>query len=148
MNSKTIQYIGLGAIAYIILTNLGGWLAQKISIGSIKVKLGSTTAMGQNMTLYIPVINSAPVSYPFEGFQGLLRWGQNPLAQILINQPITITASDTTTIPVQIFVPFANLGTQLIDIIASGNWLAGATIQGTLRAGGMNVPISQPIQLL
>lgn len=146
--NKYLQYAGWAALAYIVFTNLGGWLAQKIEVGAIKMKLGATTPSGQNITLQIPVINKSPVSYPLEAFRGLLQWGENPLAQVFINNPVTITGNSTTTIPVAVFVPFANLGSQLVDIISQGNWLAGANIKGMLRAGGVNVPIQQSIQLL
>lgn len=148
MNNKTIQNLGLLALAYVIITNLGSWLGSKISVGSIKMQLGQTTPAGQSITLQIPVINKAPVSYPLERFAGVLRWGENPLANVIISQAVTITGGTTTTIPVSVFVPFANLGTQVVDIITNGNWLAGANIKGTLRAGGVNVPIEQSIQIL
>lgn len=145
---KVIKWAGIAALAYVVLTNIGSWLSQKISIGAIKMQLGQTSPSGQQITLQIPVINKAPVSYPLEAFQGLLQWGENPLANIIISNPVTIAASNTTTIPVSVFVPFANLGTQIVDIIQQGNWLAGANIKGVLRAGGINVPIQQSIQLL
>jgi len=67
---------------------------------------------------------------------------------VIINQEVTITGNATTEIPVSVFIPFANLGTQLVNIISEGNWLAGAKIKGMLRAGGINAPIEQSIQLL
>lgn len=146
--NQLINYAGIAALVYVVATNLGGWLTSKISIGAIKMKLGPTSPTGQNLTLYIPVKNSAPVSYPLESFQGMLFWGQNPLAQVIINQEVTITGNAITEIPVNVFIPFANLGTQLVNIISEGNWLAGAKIKGMLRAGGFNVPIEQSIQLL
>jgi hypothetical protein len=78
----------------------------------------------------------------------MLFWGTNPLAQVIINQEVTIAGNATTEIPVNVFIPFANLGTQLVNIISAGDWLAGAKIKGLLRAGGVNVPIEQSIQLL
>ena len=146
--NQLINYAGIAALVYVVATNLGGWLTSKISIGAIKMKLGPTSPTGQNLTLYIPVKNSAPVSYPLESFQGMLFWGNNPLAQVIINQEVTITGNATTEIPINVFIPFANLGTQLVSIISEGNWLAGAKIKGMLRAGGFNVPIEQSIQLL
>ena len=146
--NQILNYAGIAALFYVIATNLGGWLTSKISIGSIKMKLGQTSPTGQSLTLFIPVKNSAPVSYPLESFQGMLFWGNNPLAQVIINEEVTITGNATTEIPVNVFIPFANLGTQLVNIISAGDWLAGAKIKGLLRAGGVNVPIEQTIQLL
>ena len=145
---KFIKWAGIAALAYVVLSNLGSWLSQKISVGAIKMQMGSTSPSGQQITLQIPVVNQAPVSYPLEAFQGVLQWGENPLANVIISTPVTISANSTTTIPVGVFVPFANLGTQIVDIIQEGNWLAGANIKGMLRAGGINVPIQQSIQLL
>lgn len=146
--AKLLNYAGYAALAYVLFQNLGNWLSQKISVGSIRLKMGSTVPTGQNVTLYIPVKNSAPVSYPLDSFQGVLYWGENPLAQVNITQAVTITASNTTEIPVSVFIPFANLGTQVVNVISSGDWLAGAKVKGMLRAAGINVPIQQTIQLL
>lgn len=146
--NQLINYAGIAALVYVFATNLGGWLANKITVGAIKMKLGPTSPTGQNLTLYVPVKNASPVSYPLESFQGMLFWGENPLAQVVINQEVTITENATTEIPVSVFISFANLGTQLVSIISAGNWLAGANIKGMIRAGGFNVPIEQSIQLL
>lgn len=145
---KVFKWGGLAALVYVILLQAGSWLSQKISVGAIKMQLGQTTPSGQQITLQIPVANTAPVAYPLEAFHGVLQWGANPLAQVIISNPVTIAANSTTTIPVSVFVPFANLGTQIVNIIQQGNWLAGANIKGMLRAGGINVPIQQSIQLL
>jgi len=145
---KILRYAGLAALAYVIIQNLGGWLSKKVSVGPIKMQMGPTSPSGQQITLHIPVINSAPVSYPLEAFQGVLRWGENAIANVVISQAVTIAANTTTTIPVSVFVPFANLATQIVDIIQQGNWMSGANIKGMLRAGGLNVPIQQSIQIL
>jgi LEA14-like dessication related protein len=148
MKLKPLEIAGLLGLAYLLFGKVGSYLSNAISVGSIKMKLLNTTPAGTTLRLFIPVANSASVSYPFELFQGNLFYGNYPLGQVYVPGPVTIPANGSTTIQTDVQISFANLGNQIVQMILSGEWLNAISVKGTLTASGVKFPISQNISLV
>lgn len=148
MKLKPLEIAGLLGLAYLIFGKVGSYLANAVSVGSITFKMMNTTPAGTTLRLYIPVKNSASVSYPFELFQGNLFYGNYPLGLVYIPGPVTIPANGATTIQTDVQISFTNLANQVVQMIISGEWLNAITVKGTLTASGVKIPISQNISLV
>jgi LEA14-like dessication related protein len=148
MKLKPLEIAGLVFGGLFLASRLGGYLANKISIGQIKMKLLNVTPLGASIRLFIPVNNLSQVSYPFDQFQGNLFYGTYNLGGLFIPGPAVIPANGATTITTDIEIPFANLASQMVAMIVNGEWLNSISVKGTLTASGIRIPINQPITLL
>jgi len=145
---KVLEWIGVGAVVFIVASKLGNYLGSKITVGSIKFKLINTTPAGTTLRLFIPVENKAQVSYPFESFLGNLFYGNYNLGVISVPGPVIIPAAGATTIQTDVYVPFANLATNIVAMIVNGEWLNALVVKGILQAAGVRIPITQTISLV
>lgn len=148
MKLKPLEWAGIILGGIFLFGRLGGYLANNVTIGQIKMKLLNTTPAGTTIRLFIPVQNSANIAYPFDGFQGNLFYGTYNLGGLIIPGPKVIPAKGTTTIQTDVDVLFSNLATQMVAMIVNGEWLSSISVKGTLSTSGVKIPISQPITLL
>ena len=145
---KALEWIGIAAIGLFAMSKLGDFLSRKLIVGSIKFKLMNTTPAGTTVRLFIPVENKAQVAYPFESFVGNLFYGNYNLGIISVPGPVLIPAAGATSIQTDVYVPFANLASNIIAMIVNGEWLNALVVKGMLTAAGVKIPITQTISLV
>lgn len=148
MKLKPLEIAGLIGLGFLLFGKVGSYLSNAVSVGTIRFKLLNTTPVGTTLRLFIPVSNSASVSYPFELFEGNLLYGNYPLGLVYVPGPVTIPANGSTTIQTDVQISFTNLANQVVQMILSGEWLNALSVKGTLTASGVKIPISQNISLV
>jgi hypothetical protein len=145
---KLINLAGIGALLYLGFQWLAGRVSNLLTVGTIAAKNLKLNPTGLSFTLNLPVINDTGVSLPLESFNGVLRYGSYQLANLNMNNPITVAAGQTTVLQFDIVIPFAQLADSVVAIIQDQSWLNAAYVEGMIRASGLNIPIEQPIQVV
>lgn len=145
---KLIEYAGIGALVYLGLKYLGGFVASYFSVGVPRFKVKSFKPTFFEGTLFLPITNNTPATIPIDGFKGKIMYGQYKLADIAVNQQFNITAKDTADMPVNVYVGYGDLSGNLYDLISSGSLLQSLRVTGHVFSRGVVVPIDNTIQIL
>ncbi|MEM1326145.1 MAG: LEA type 2 family protein [Bacteroidota bacterium] len=149
ISKQTQDYINVGAAllgAYFIIRQLTNNVLNKISYGSPKFSLHNISLTRLTGTLVLPVISKNPVPLPLDGFSGYLFQGNTQIAQLQINQPITIRAKDTTVVSISVDAQIVNVASSIIDVIANG--YSGFKLKGVFRSAKVNIPVDTYVPIL
>jgi LEA14-like dessication related protein len=136
------------AIGWFILSHLASSVISKLSISNVSIKLGSLSASGLPIFLPITIQNNSSASIPLHGFDGLLFYGSHPIAPVIINKAVTISANQSTTIEVRSFINILDLASDLYQIIVTKKFLDNLRLVGNLQYHGITIPVSQVIKII
>ena len=138
----------LGGVGYLLFYQL----SSKVYVADVKMKIDRTTWTNLSGQILLTIRNKTAVSVPIEGFTGVLMYGKYLLSSLTIASPYTITGNDAVTIPVNFTIDYSTLGDNIAQLLqnmkSGGSLLQSFRVQGTLYAGGLNIPINYPIQVL
>lgn len=144
MKLQDILLIGAGV--YILSQYVAGYAAKNFTVKSAKLRISNLTVTGVDGQVIMSVQNTTPAPVPIQSIAGEILYSGTPVASYVVNQPFTIEAESTTTLPPIAFsVPFLGLSRAITQAIATGDWATYATIRGIARAGGVNIPFSYPL---
>jgi LEA14-like dessication related protein len=142
-----LNIAGLLGAFYLLSSFAGSAIAQKFSVGSLKVKFDKITLTSIYLTLYIPFINSSPVSIPIDNFLGKIKIGPYDLATVNLQNPVVLTAGETVNVKVPLQVKITDLANDVIQMITQPVY-PSVFIEGKVTAKNIVIPISQNVQII
>lgn len=143
--NQAIKILGIGAIVWLILQNIGVNIARKITVGQVHLRNFQLIAGGITFKLFVEIKNSSQVTLPVEGFNGFVKYGDIALTNITLQNPEVIAANSVVDIPFNINIPFNELSSALIAVFQSGNGLNDLYLEGTLFSNGIKIPVYKSI---
>lgn len=113
--------------------------ADKLQIGSVKMK-GKKIAL-THLLIFIdfPIINPTDANLPFSSFKGTWSYNGHDIANINI-EPTTknIKAKSTVVLPVEVKISYFKAAAEIEDMINSKSFLGASLIKGTILSGGLS----------
>lgn len=146
--NSILSWIGIGAILYFAAKALGAGVSQKLRLGNPGLKIMGSTALELRAQLSLPFENLTPVSIPLDGFDGALVYGSYALASIHLPSSLTLQAHQTVEIPIDLQIVYANLATQLTELIGNSDYLNQLRVIGQIHSSGIIIPVNQKIKVL
>ncbi|MEL6924847.1 MAG: LEA type 2 family protein [Bacteroidota bacterium] len=147
MDKSIFHYVGIGAVAWLVLRRFLGGVVERVQLVKAKASTPRFDLDSADFVLTLTLKNQLPFSIPSNTFTGVLRYGNDVLANINTSL-ISIGANESKDVPFDVSLSYGQLGTSLVNIIRSGELLRAARIEGTLYSNGISVPISQTITLV
>ncbi len=144
---SVLRFAGILALGYFLLNSVGNAIANRISIGRPLLRVNRISGLGVEVTLILPVVNSTPVSAPIDGLSGNIIYGNQVLSQVVLNRSLTITANNSTDLTFNASLDFAQLGTSVVNIIDSGEWLQSLRFKGQAVSKGVVFPFDRAFQI-
>ena len=143
--NQAIKILGIGAIVWLILQNVGVNIARKIAVGQVHLQNFKFSTTGIAFKLFVEIKNSSPVTLPVESFKGFIKFGDNTLTDISLQNPEVIAANSVVDIPFNINIPFNELSSTIVSVFQSGNGLNDLYLEGTLYSNGIRIPVYKSI---
>lgn len=143
----TWQNLALVFGLYWFAKNFISQTASRVGFGVPNLKITNTSAFAISGKLILPVHNKLDVNVPIDSFVGVLSYGNNKLSDIIMPNSAEILANSTTEMVFDVELNFAQLGTSVLNLITSGQYLQQFRVVGTLSAAGLNYPLNQPIKV-
>lgn len=138
-----IVVAGLAAVAAVALN-----VSRKIYVKSVKVNVPKIDFAKVTLRLVMEIVNQSGVGVPIDAITGVLKYGNDPISGVNLPTGVVIKGNQTTSIELDLIVPFQNLSTQVIDMFKKGTWYRGLYFEGYVVSKGILIPIKQNIQLL
>lgn len=137
LGKRVIAGIGIGTP---MLKNFT-WLRE--------IRNGVLVPIGISGKLFIPIVNKNAFAIPTPRFDGnILYQGKFPLANVVIDNPVTLSAGGETTLVANVNIDFEKLSTSLVNIFKGGLSLPSLWLKGELKAAGVQIPVNQNIQII
>ena len=113
--------------------------ADKLQIGSVKMKGKKVALTHLSIFIDFPIINPTNTSLPFTSFKGVWSYNDHNIANINI-QPATtmIKANSTVVLPVEVKISYFKAAAEIEDMINSKSFLGASLIKGTVLSGGLS----------
>jgi len=143
-----INWAGYAALAYFGLTYLGTAVANEISFGKPRLKIKKTTFTGIDATISIPITNNLPISFSIDTFKGEVLYGDKKLSDLLLNHAMVISGGETSVLDIQTVLNFENLATNIVDLIASGDYLQSIYLKGFVVSSGVAYAFKEKFVLI
>lgn len=138
-----VALAGLGL--FLFVRSWASRAAEQLSVKGIRARLKDTTFSSTRIEILLDLHNDTGVSVPVEGFQGYLLYGSTRLAPLEIKDPIVIQTGQQVTVVLNAHLQYTQLGLNILELIQSGQFLNRLYVEGILRTGGINVPVSKNI---
>ena len=138
-----IVVAGLAAVAALAL-NVG----RKIYVKSMRVKVPKIDFAKVTLRLVIEVVNNSGVGVPIDAITGVLKYGSDPISGVNLPTSLVIKGNQTTSMELDLIIPFENLTEQVIKLVKNGTWYRGLYFEGHVVSKGILIPIKQNIQVL
>jgi hypothetical protein len=137
--------VGIGALAYWLLTSVSNHVSANLSIVKANFSLGSFSVTGVPITVQIHVRNNTRLAIPLDSFTGILSDSSNELAPVNINHATIIEPDKITIITIDTFLNYLKVGSAVIDRFKSGAYLRGLRLKGWMTVKGIDIPVDQDI---
>ena len=134
---------GLGVVAAVAIN-----VSRKVYVKAIRVKIPRIDFSTVTLRLMIEVVNNSGVGLPIDAITGNLLYGKDPISLVNLPSSVVIKSKDTTTMELDLVVPFKNLSDQLIKMFNDGTWYRYVYFEGHIVSKGVLIPIKQNIQIL
>lgn len=92
--------------------------------------------------------NKLGVSVPVQSFTGFLFYGTYNLADLNLTSNVVLATGETTILPIEFEVQYAQLAANLITLFQAGTYLLPFSVKGTLVVEGLSIPIEQRITII
>lgn len=97
----------------------------------------------------IPVKNNTAFSVPVTQVEGVILYQNRiPLANVFVDQSVTLKANTTTPIPVRAEIGVGTLIDAGVTIVSEKSFLPSFWFRGRAIAGQISIPVSQNIQVI
>ncbi|MEI2693707.1 MAG: hypothetical protein V9E90_01425 [Saprospiraceae bacterium] len=143
-----LAVIGAFALGWFALNKVFNHVASSIYVHSVGLRVGSFDLTGLNLTIPITVENRSNVSIPINSFRGNIFYGVQDIAPVFINNKITIAAKAMTVIQVETLIKIKDTAQNILDLIASNEYLNNLRLVGLLNYEGVELPIDQVIKII
>lgn len=138
-----IVVAGLAAVAALAL-NVG----RKIYVKSMRVKVPKIDLAKVTLRLVLEIVNNSGVGVPIDAITGVLKYGNDPISGVNLPTSLVIKGNQTTSMELDLIIPFENLTEQVIKLVKNGTWYRGLYFEGHVVSKGILIPIKQNIQVL
>ena len=138
-----IVVAGLAAVAALAL-NIG----RKIYVKSMRVKVPKIDFAKVTLRLVLEIVNNSGVGVPIDAITGVLKYGNDPISGVNLPTSLVIKGNQTTSMELDLIIPFENLTEQVIKLVKNGTWYRGLYFEGHVVSKGILIPIKQNIQVL
>lgn len=138
-----IVVAGLAAVAALAL-NVG----RKIYVKSMRVKVPKIDFAKVTLRLVLEIVNNSGVGVPIDAITGVLKYGNDPISGVNLPTSLIIKGNQTTSMELDLIIPFENLTEQVIKLVKNGTWYRGLYFEGHVVSKGILIPIKQNIQVL
>lgn len=138
-----IVVAGLAAVAALAL-NVG----RKIYVKSMRVKVPKIDFAKVTLRLVLEIVNNSGVGVPIDAITGVLKYGNDPISGVNLPTSLVIKGNQTTSMELDLIIPFENLTEQVIKLVKNGTWYRGLYFEGHVVSKGILIPIKQNIQVL
>lgn len=128
---------GLAAVAVMALQ-----VSRKIYVKSMRVKIPKMDFAKVTLRLIIDVVNNSGVGVPIDAVTGTLRYGSDPISAVNLPVGVLIKGNQTTSMELDLVIPFQNLSEQVIKLVKNGTWYRGLYFDGHVVSKGILIPIN------
>lgn len=143
-----LAVIGAFALGWFALNKVFNHVASSLYVHSVGLRVGSFDFTGLKLTIPITIENRSGVSIPINSFRGNIFYGVQDIAPVFINNKITIAAKELTTINVETLIKIKDTAQNILDLIASNEYLNNLRLVGLLNYEGIELPIDQVIKII
>lgn len=134
---------GLGVIAALAIN-----VSRKVYVKSIKVRIPKIDFAKVTLRLAVEIVNNSGVGLPIDAITGVLKYGNDPISGVNLPTSVVIKGNQSTTLDLDLIVPFQNLSEQVIKLFKDGTWYRYIYFEGHIVSKGVMIPIKQNIQIL
>lgn len=100
-------------------------------------------------TVQLTYRNSGPVSLFFDSFDGALYYGNYLLSYLSVKDRVELPAgAKDTVVKINGVIRYADLAGNILDLVKNKSYLNNLSVKGTVRIGGVPVPVDYPLQLI
>jgi len=138
-----IVLAGVAAIGVLALN-----VSRKIYVKSIRVKIPKLDFAKVTLRMLVEIVNQSGVGVPIDGITGVLKYGSDPISGVNLPTSVVIKAKNTTTMELDLIVPYQNLSEQVLKMFKTGTWYRGIYFEGHVLSKGVLIPVKQNIQIL
>jgi len=142
---KALKFLGIGALVWLVLKNIGNSIVSKLSLSKVKIQNVNINLQGVSFKIIASVQNNSQISLPLQDFKGFVMYGQSVLTEVTLGSPEIIAAQSIVDIPFNSHIPINQLSNTIISMIESGQWLNSLYLEGTIYSEGISIPVSKAI---
>jgi hypothetical protein len=142
-----LKWTGILAVAYLILTQAGNAIYNRITFGRPTLRVNRLTATGIQISFSIPITNETPVGFPLDSLTGEVLYGTNSLSSFFLNRQVIIAANDTTALDFNATIEYSQLSNSVANIIDSQVWLQALKFKGFATSSGVVFPFENTFQV-
>ena len=143
IKSWMIVLAGVAAIGVLALN-----VSRKIYVKSMRVKVPKIDFAKVTLRLVLEIVNNSGVGVPIDAITGVLKYGNDPISGVNLPTSLVIKGNQTTSMELDLIIPFENLTEQVIKLVKNGTWYRGLYFEGHVVSKGILIPIKQNIQVL
>lgn len=147
MNDKVLKIAGLIFLIKTAFDWLSNQVLKQISYGTPKIDLKKTDITGIEAVVELPITNNTPTSVQIQNVEGGLFYGNDMVAPIR-SDSTTITANTTTIFYIETKIAFDDLAEDIVNIIASQEYLRALRFKGNIKAMGLVFPVDEKLTLV
>lgn len=142
---RTVGIIALvGAVAFYLFKKA----ASKVWVQDIKMQIDSSSFTELKGRILMSMKNQLGVSVPVQSFTGALYYGTYNLADLNLTSNVVLATGETTILPIEFEVQYAQMAANLITLFQAGTYLLPFAVKGTLVVEGLSIPIEQRITII
>lgn len=123
-------------------------VAARFSVDSVKASIDKWMLSGVLLKVTMNIKNESGIALPIDGFTGRIKYGNQVLAPIVLQNPTTIQSGAVSSVPFNALISYAGLGANIVTMIQSKQFLNNLTIEGVVSSSGVNVPFNKNIVAL
>jgi hypothetical protein len=109
-----------------------------IEFGQIKLQGGVKYIPLTNLEfhLILPITNPTDTNFPFKAITGAAYYGKTKIADIQLDtsETLVLRTGKTTNVPLRVSVDILKAGSDIFNLIRSGNWLDKAVVKGVVKS--------------
>ena len=140
MNRSLLEWVGLGFISWYALSSFTSKVVENVSFQKAMAQNFRLTGDGISFLLNMTFLNDLPFDIPSNNFSGRLFFGNTAFANVETGL-IEMKADQSTTVPVNVTATIQDIGTGIIDVIQTRDFLRQVRLKGTLFSNGVSVPV-------
>ena len=141
--------VGWGALLFGVVYIAGKWVASGFQVLPIPRPAVSISGGKVIISLRIPIENKSLIPVPITRFEGTILYRNYiPLANVAVDNPVTLQAGATTEMPVRVSIGLGTLADAGITIATDKAWFPSFYLKGKAYSGKLAIPVKQNIQII
>jgi hypothetical protein len=139
-----LAILGVGAAIYFGFQ----YISNRLIWGNATLKFTNTSLTSTVATISWPLQNKTAIAYLFQSFTGKLTYNGGKLADVVMNEPLTIPAGATATMSMDVPISFIGAGALILSAITQGQWTAPIMLEGMATVNNVPVPVNMDMNIL